>query len=109
MTSFIQRLTVLGAGAVLLLTVQSALAADSCETIICLQGSILGGKSIQDCRQPIQNYFDIRKTKKKGRFDSGSTYQARYNYLNECKDADAASKASIQGRYGHVDGMPGGL
>ena len=104
-----KKFTFLLAGSAMLLCTHSALAADACASIMCLRGTILGSKGVQDCPKPIQDYFDIRKTKK-GKFNSGDTYTAREKYLNTCKAPNVeVDKQSIQATFGKVEFTPGGL
>jgi hypothetical protein len=83
-------------------------AADSCATIVCLGGSMkpLNGQGGLMCKQPIQDYFDIKK-RKHGHFDPGATYVARQRYLDQCKEGSDIEKTRIQSAFGTVPDNPG--
>lgn len=83
----------------------NAMAANSCATILCLGGSMLGGKGGAMCDDPIQDYFDIKKFRK-GKFSPSKTFRARQDYLEECEEGSNTDKARIQGKYGSVPNNP---
>lgn len=89
----------------LCLVTGSAVAADSCATILCLGGSMLGGKGGAMCDDPIQDYFDIKKYRH-GKFSESKTFRARQDYLEKCKDGSYTDKARIQAKYGMVPNNP---
>lgn len=82
-----------------------AAADDACATILCLGGSMLGGKGGAMCKQPIQDYFDIVKYKH-GKFSPSRTFRARGKYLEECESGQDSDKARIQAKYGAVRRNP---
>lgn len=87
----------------------NAVAADACASIVCLGGFVMtGGKGGDSCKKPIDDYFDIKKYKKK-KFLAGSTIKARRDYLNQCETASQPEKDAIQARYGSVPDNPGSL
>lgn len=83
----------------------NAMASNSCATILCLGGSILGGKGGAMCDAPIQDYFDIKRYRK-GKFHGGRTHSARGDYLDKCQEGSRADKARIQSKYGTVANNP---
>lgn len=89
----------------LCLVAGNAVAADSCTTILCLGGSILGGKGGSMCAAPIQDYFDIKRYRH-GKFSGSRTVRARQQYLEKCKEGSDADKARIQSKYGDVPNNP---
>lgn len=84
----------------------SADSSQSCGTVLCLGGSMLGGKGGSMCEQPIQDYFDIKKYRKK-KFSPSRTFQARQDYLDECESENEGNKARIQAKYGMLENNPG--
>ncbi len=89
----------------LYLVAGNAVAADSCETILCLGGSILGGKGGAACDNSIQDYFDIKRYRH-GKFNGSRTSRARAQYLDKCKEGSAGDKSRIQSKYGAVANNP---
>lgn len=92
----------------LFLTSGNAVAADPCATILCLGGSMLGGKGGAMCDGPIQDYFDIKKYRH-GKFSESRTFSARQSYLDKCNGGSKNDKDRIQGKYGTTRDNPKGF
>lgn len=103
MNKFLQAVAVSSA---LALSAAPALAKDACATIVCLGGSMIGGKGGMMCKEPIQDYFDIKKTKH-GDFSPSRTLKARKDYLDDCESEKEGNKARIHAKYGMVPSNPG--
>ncbi len=88
------------------LSATPAMAKDACATVICLGGSMIGGKGGMMCKDPIQDYFDIKKTKH-GDFSPSRTLKARKEYLDKCESENEGNKARIHAKYGMVPNNPG--
>lgn len=83
-----------------------AFAGNACKTVLCLAGSIMGGKGGSACKSPIQDYFDILRFRK-GKFSPSRTLSARQSFLNQCSSAAAENKSLINSMYGTVYSNPG--
>jgi len=92
-------------GFTLLLGIGTAQANESCAAVMCLSGKMAGNK-LAECQAPINEYFKIKKYRKK-KFDSSATAKARKKYIDKCKSKDSAQeKRKINSSYGFLYGRP---
>lgn len=89
-----------------LLITGNAQANEACETVLCIGGSLLGGKGGSACKKAIKNYFDIKRYKK-SKFNGSRTCDARQDYLNGCSEARSSDINRIQNKYCSVMNSPG--
>jgi hypothetical protein len=80
-----------------------AFAKDPCKTALCM-GGLLKGSNDSECREAIQEYFDIVAYKKKKRIDWSSTAKQRLSFTNSCPGSDQGINKKINDKFGKSRG-----
>jgi hypothetical protein len=93
-------LVVLAAGFSLALP---AHAKDPCATVLCLWGKLQGKGVVDNCADPVSDYFAI-VVKKKGKIKWSDTANERQKFLNSCPAADQGKAKQINNAFGRLSG-----
>ena len=83
--------------------INQAMAADACESVLCLYGKATGNSGGGECKSAEKAFFNIVK-KKKGSIRWDKTFDARKSFLNQCSSADPAAISKIMSKFGKVKG-----
>ncbi|WP_425327717.1 TrbM/KikA/MpfK family conjugal transfer protein [Pseudomonas nitroreducens] len=90
----------LAAGLIFTLPAQ---AKDPCATVLCLWGKLQGKGLVDNCEDPVRDYFDIL-VKKKGKIKWSDTANDRQKFLNSCPAADRDKAKQINSKFGRLSG-----
>jgi TrbM len=77
----------------------------ACGAVLCLAGIIAGGSGGGDCVGYMRDYFSIVKFHN-GHFDLAGTLNARTSFTDQCQSGDAATKKSVNDKYGTSQSGP---
>ncbi|PVZ82682.1 conjugal transfer protein [Serratia sp. S1B] len=80
-----------------------AIAADACESVLCLYGKATGNSGGSQCSNGEKAFFNILK-KKKGSIKWNETFDARKSFLNQCSSADPSAISLIMSKFGKTKG-----
>ncbi|UVL66989.1 TrbM/KikA/MpfK family conjugal transfer protein [Pseudomonas sp. B21-031] len=78
-----------------------AQADDPCATVLCMWGKLKGAGVVDNCSDPVNDYFSIVK-KKHGKIKLSQTSDARQSFLDQCETADPKATKSINNKFGKV-------
>jgi len=91
-------------GAILAASLAIALPAeakDPCATVMCMWGMLQGAGVVDNCADPVADYFNIVE-RKKGKIKLSRTSNARQSFLDQCEAADSDKTKSINNKFGKV-------
>lgn len=83
--------------------INQAMAADACESVLCLYGKAVGSGGGGECKGAEKAFFNILKWKR-GSIRWNKTFDARQAFLNECSSADPSAISKIMSKFGKVKG-----
>ncbi|QLO04663.1 conjugal transfer protein [Citrobacter freundii] len=81
----------------------SAIAADTCEVVLCMYGKATGNGGGSECHSAERAFFNIVKKNRYG-FLPDHTADARKSFLSECDSADPATISQIIAKFGRILG-----
>jgi hypothetical protein len=81
----------------------SAVADDSCTSVLCLYGKLTGNSGGSACSGPEKAYFSIL-VKKHGKIKWSDTASQRGKFLNSCDGADPSYNKKINDKFGTILG-----
>jgi len=78
-------------------------AKDPCATVLCLWGKLQGKGIVDNCEDPVRDYFNIM-VKKKGKIKWSDTANDRQKFLNSCPTVDGDKAKQINNKFGRLSG-----
>lgn len=79
--------------------INQAMAADACESVLCLYGKAVGSGGGGECKSAEKAFFKILKFKH-GTIRWNKTFDARQAFLGQCSSADPKDISMIMSKFG---------
>lgn len=95
---FIKASLIVGALSVIA-PINQAMAADACESVLCLYGKAIGSGGGSECKSAEKAFFKILKWKR-GSIRWNKTFDARKEFLGQCGDAEPKDIDMIMSKFG---------
>ncbi|MCS3745061.1 hypothetical protein FHY18_000591 [Xanthomonas arboricola] len=83
----------------LMLAVGPAYAGDSCATLMCMSGKLVGASTGNSCAGPMADYFKIVRFDRHG-YSENKTRNARQAYLDSCSSETTGEGKRINDKFG---------